>query len=251
MISTVKGSAFGNALIKQADANLALQHLGLHNVATVTLNSTNGFNLYRPSNGTVLNFPSWGSGGTLASPNFYRINAPNANLDFLNRFAETAAAWIRFNVTDDAAAVQTVTIDRNGRGLFGVPVDNGSGRIQLATHSTAANGFGLGSGLSLYSSSSTVATLSGDFTAQTGNFSSVISTTGVRVSAPSAFYVGAVSDGSTFVVKSRRTGWALATGTKTRTTFDSGTVTLAQLAERVAALIDDLHATAGHGLIGT
>jgi len=55
----------------------------------------------------------------------------------------------------------------------------------------------------------------------------------------------------TQVVNTRKTGWAVATGTATRTTFDTTTVTLAQLAERVKALIDDLHATAGHGLIGT
>lgn len=55
----------------------------------------------------------------------------------------------------------------------------------------------------------------------------------------------------TTVVSARQTGWALATGTATRTTFATSTVTLPQLAERVKALIDDLHATAGHGLIGT
>lgn len=54
-----------------------------------------------------------------------------------------------------------------------------------------------------------------------------------------------------YVVGARRTGWATATGTATRTTFDTATVTLSQLAERVKALIDDIHATAGHGLIGT
>lgn len=53
------------------------------------------------------------------------------------------------------------------------------------------------------------------------------------------------------VVKARKTGWAVATGTATRTTFATGSVTLPELAERVKALIDDLHATAGHGLIGT
>ncbi len=50
---------------------------------------------------------------------------------------------------------------------------------------------------------------------------------------------------------SRMTGWTPATGTATRTTFVTSTVTLEQLAERTKALIDDLHATAGHGLIGT
>ena len=50
------------------------------------------------------------------------------------------------------------------------------------------------------------------------------------------------------VVINRQTGWAAPTGTATRTTFNTGTVTLAQLAERVKALIDDLTT---HGLIGT
>jgi hypothetical protein len=53
------------------------------------------------------------------------------------------------------------------------------------------------------------------------------------------------------VVGARKTGWTAASGTATRTTFDTATVTLPQLAERVKALIDDLHQTAGHGLIGT
>lgn len=49
------------------------------------------------------------------------------------------------------------------------------------------------------------------------------------------------------VISDRRTGWAAATGTATRTTFATGTVTLPLLAERVKALIDDL---ISHGLIG-
>lgn len=57
--------------------------------------------------------------------------------------------------------------------------------------------------------------------------------------------------GGTAVLGARKTGWATASGTATRTTFDTSTVTLAQLAERVKALIDDLHSTAGHGIIGT
>lgn len=52
----------------------------------------------------------------------------------------------------------------------------------------------------------------------------------------------------TSVVGSRKTGWAAATGTATRTTFVTSTVTLPLLAERVKALIDDL---TSHGLIGT
>lgn len=58
---------------------------------------------------------------------------------------------------------------------------------------------------------------------------------------------GVYRKGGTQVVSSRVTGWAAATGTATRTTFATSTVTTAQLAERVKALIDDLVA---HGLIG-
>jgi hypothetical protein len=49
------------------------------------------------------------------------------------------------------------------------------------------------------------------------------------------------------VVGARVTGWAAPTGTATRTTFATASVTLPDLAERVHALIDDLIA---HGLIG-
>jgi hypothetical protein len=59
------------------------------------------------------------------------------------------------------------------------------------------------------------------------------------------------SMGTTQILTTRRTGWGTATGTATRTTFATSTVTTEQLAERVKALIDDLHGTAGHGLIGT
>lgn len=62
---------------------------------------------------------------------------------------------------------------------------------------------------------------------------------------------GTLAVGSSQVLAARKTGWAIASGTATRTTFDTTTVTTAQLAERVKALIDDLHSTAGHGLIGT
>jgi len=62
---------------------------------------------------------------------------------------------------------------------------------------------------------------------------------------------GSYSVNGTKVVGARKTGWATATGTATRTTFDTASVTLPQLAQRVKALIDDFHATAGHGLIGT
>ncbi len=62
---------------------------------------------------------------------------------------------------------------------------------------------------------------------------------------------GALKIDGVQTLSNRKTGWAVATGTATRTTFATGSVTLPQLAERVKALIDDLHGAAGHGLIGT
>lgn len=53
---------------------------------------------------------------------------------------------------------------------------------------------------------------------------------------------------STQVVSTRITGWAAATNTKSKATFDTTTVTLPNLAARVGQLIDDLMT---HGLIGT
>lgn len=61
---------------------------------------------------------------------------------------------------------------------------------------------------------------------------------------------GSLTINGSQLMTTRRTGWSTATGTATRTSFDTTTVTLAALAERVKAMIDDLHSTAGHGLIG-
>lgn len=59
---------------------------------------------------------------------------------------------------------------------------------------------------------------------------------------------GVITINSVQVLGSRKTGWTAATGTATRTTFATGSVTLPQLAERVKALIDDF---ISHGSIGT
>ena len=77
---------------------------------------------------------------------------------------------------------------------------------------------------------------------------------GVGTSSPSVKFDvnGIVNTNATYrvngiiVVGARRTGWTAPTGTASRATFDSGTVTLPLLAARVHALLDDL---AAHGLI--
>ena len=52
------------------------------------------------------------------------------------------------------------------------------------------------------------------------------------------------------VISERRTGWGSPSGTTSRAAFNSGTITHEDLAKVVAALIQDLHASTGHGLIG-
>lgn len=62
-----------------------------------------------------------------------------------------------------------------------------------------------------------------------------------------------VHNGVTFqtVVQQRQTGWTAPTGTASRATFDTASVTLEQLARRVYALLLDLGNSAGHGLISS
>lgn len=54
--------------------------------------------------------------------------------------------------------------------------------------------------------------------------------------------------GGNQVVGSRRTGWSLPSGTVSRATFVTGTATVTDVAQRLAALLNDLSA---HGLIGS
>lgn len=65
--------------------------------------------------------------------------------------------------------------------------------------------------------------------------------------AGNATKVTTIKVGSNQVVAGRQTGWTAPTGTLSRGTFDQSTVTLPQLAQRVAALITDLTT---HGLVG-
>lgn len=74
-----------------------------------------------------------------------------------------------------------------------------------------------------------------------------LSLTGVMLNVVNPVSNVALQAAGVSVVGTRKTGWSAPTGTTTRTTFATSTVTTAQLAERVKALIDDL---TSHGLIG-
>lgn len=75
-----------------------------------------------------------------------------------------------------------------------------------------------------------------------GNLEATMTASGLDLASGNVLLVN-----GTQVLTSRRTGWGAPTGTPTRSTFDTATVTLPQLAERVKALIDDLTT---HGAIG-
>lgn len=52
------------------------------------------------------------------------------------------------------------------------------------------------------------------------------------------------------VVGVRQTGFARMTGTPLKTSFNADTATLQQVAQRLKAIEDALHADSGHGLYG-
>ena len=137
-----------------------------------------------------------------------------------------------------------------------------TGAVTGATLATTGNAT-VGGDLTIDSAIPTLNFVDGALTASiNGNSGHFTVTTGSNARDLIVGYVGHntftfdVSAGAIFtegvqVLGQRKTGWAIPTGTATRTTFATGSVTLPQLAERVKALIEDLHGTAGHGLIGT
>lgn len=82
-------------------------------------------------------------------------------------------------------------------------------------------------------------------------YNSTVARTEIGVSGAARF--GFNNDGQMFdagglqILTTRRQGWTAATGTASRATFATGTVTLEQLAQRFKALLDDL---ISHGLVG-
>lgn len=129
---------------------------------------------------------------------------------------------------------------------------DGKGRVRVGDGSAALPAFSFVSdpNTGIYSSGAD------DIAIVTGGTSRLRVTSGGTVAVGTAINVGVAGSvnvqgnyyvAGTKIVGSRATGWAAATGTATRTTFATGSVTTAQLAERVKALIDDLTT---HGLIG-
>lgn len=122
---------------------------------------------------------------------------------------------------------------------------NGSSRGVVWRNGTTSNNFG--SILADYTSG--VFTFDAGAAVYAGQVAFRCGTAGemARLSSAGLALAAGISIAGAAIIGTRKTGWAAATGTPTRTTFATGSVTTAQLAERVKALIDDL---ISHGLIG-
>lgn len=165
------------------------------------------------------------------------------NIDNLLHDASTAGGPFRRNVRRGNGDTGRVIFHEvfSGEDSGGAVQQYAGLRVQIGSNTAGAE-----SGVFFFDTVQS-GTVAARFKLATGFFAETLTDPGAgNFNALTAYQVNNVK-----VVGTRKTGWATATGTATRTTFDTTTVTTAQLAERVKALIDDLHATAGHGLIGT
>jgi hypothetical protein len=152
----------------------------------------------------------------------------------------TGSIHVRMNTITDPPSFSVVAsgliVSRaTGSGITLHTTDTGTNYIAFADTTLGANHW-----LAYRHADDALDVRTGNALRLTVSSAGVVSTVGVT--APT--YTVASSQ----VVGARITGWDAATGTATRTAFDTSTVTLPELAERLKALIDDLRT---HGLIGT
>jgi hypothetical protein len=151
-----------------------------------------------------------------------------------------AASWFA-----DQAALLADKADLTGATFTG-PVS--------ASELSLGNDLAIGDGGTGASSAAAARTNLGLGSMATQANNAVAITGGTAAGLASLSVVGNADVGGTYrvdgvkVVGNRVTGWAVASGSASRTSFDTATVTVSQLAQRLKALIDDLIA---HGLIGS
>lgn len=178
-----------------------------------------------------------------------KTTAPTVALDVVGDGAISAALTV--GTTLGVTGLTTLT---GGASPFSIPSSaNNTAGITLASTTDVTNhGLHITSGHSNASVRNWGITTNGsgfgrlDFRVGNSNGDSAMvgASSTARFSLTSA---GALLNGGTQILSTRITGWAAATGTATRTTFVTSTVTLEQLAQRVKGLIDDCIT---HGLIG-
>lgn len=160
------------------------------------------------------------------------IQPANADAYLVGRFG-TGGKWITGFRTYDAAAFTALNVGSSMP--TGTPNANSQVVLFTATDSGGANVYATlaveGSGTAFVVSETTGRQI--DFDLGRGNYNALPGF---------GYYV----NGSQ-IMSDRRHGWAAPTGTVSRATFDQSTVTLPQLAQALAALLQDLIA---HGAIG-
>lgn len=125
-----------------------------------------------------------------------------------------------------------------------IQVLNAACDVYVTTGSNRSIFVTVGSGAAIYA----------DTVVQTGCTKYIYDDTAAADTTPTTIFAGhpiqvtALRIAGNQVVVDRQTGWTVATGTPLRTTFDTSTVTVSQLAQRFMALEQDLIT---HGLIGS
>jgi len=176
--------------------------------------------------------------------------APILNGDF-------AAGKLGINIPVESSPLATLDVFSSSPGTLGYTLDSsfvalllqhsGSGSLQILTPNNQVSGMYLGD---------TEAQQQGGFTYNHSNDQARIRVTNVNrfVFTENVMNIAAAVPASaaiqmagTQIIGTRKTGWTAGTGTATRSTFSTSSVTLPVLAEHLKALIDDL---ISHGLIG-
>lgn len=201
-------TAAGRALVDDADAAAQRTTLGLGSAAVKAI-GTSGDAVPVLGGGTT----SWAAGAS---------------------FGGDVAATGEIHSSGRAVTAKGQWSGLTGNGVTAF-IDVAAGVARFGAYNVAAAWQPLdviGSAVTVKASNVAIAAFTGTGVSVTGN-----------VEASGTFRVS-----GTKVVGARVGGWVAATGTATRSGFDTATATTVQLAERLKALIDDLTA---HGLIGS
>jgi hypothetical protein len=213
--------------------------------ARVVLDST-GLTTYNSSNVVQIEATTANNGELRAGNGVVRLN--NGGIVIASTVRGNAIAFY-----DSTNTTAYGSIDASSSGIFidaadDIILNTNTGSILLVGENDTTQ-------VKLDSGTAAAPTLTDKLDTDTGMFFPTTNAVGfstagterVRITSSSVNLVsGSYQVAGTNVVGSRITGWGAPSGTATRTTFATGTVTLVQLAERVKALIDDLRT---HGLI--